>query len=349
MTITFRAETNPLGSDLSQRREATMSEPNNKKLRIIKLLEILLQDSDLDNPIGTNDLCKRLSKVGVTTDRRTIAKDIAFLNEQGYEIMQTKISRQNAFYIEDRSFSLPELKILIDAVQAASFITEKKTEDLIKKIAALSGSHQAEILTDNIIHFNTRKHTNEHIYYNVNTLEQCIRYKKKASFKYFDLDENRDKEYRKDGEKYITEPVALVFINDNYYLMTYDKTAENEIKNYRVDRMDSVEMLDNGISKKAGAKIDKVSQYTEQVFRMYGGKTEKLSLVFSKKLIGQVYDKFGEKTDITKDGDCYSADVEVQISTTFWSWVAQFKGQMRVAGPKELAIEYEEWIKSIKN
>ena len=103
-----------------------MSEPNNKKLRIIKLLEILLQDSDLDNPIGTNDLCKRLSKVGVTTDRRTIAKDIAFLNEQGYEIMQTKISRQNSFYIEDRSFSLPELKILIDAVQAASFITEKR-------------------------------------------------------------------------------------------------------------------------------------------------------------------------------------------------------------------------------
>ena len=111
--------------------------------------------------------------------------------------------------------------------------------------------------------------------------------------------------------------------------MTYDKTAENEIKNYRVDRMDSVEMLDNSISKKANAKIDKVSQYTGQVFRMY--------------------DKFGEKTDITKDGDCYSADVEVQISTTFWSWVAQFKGQMSVAGPKELAIEYEEWIKSIKN
>jgi len=326
-----------------------VSEPNNKKLRIVKLLEILQQDSDLDNPIGTNDLCERLSKVGVTTDRRTIAKDIAFLNEQGYEIMQTKISRQNAFYIDDRSFSLAELKILIDAVQAASFITEKKTEDLIKKIAALSGSHQAEILTENIIHFNTRKHTNEHIYYNVNTLEQCIRYKKKASFKYFDLDENRDKEYRKDGEKYITEPVALVFNNDNYYLMKYDKTAENEIKNYRVDRMDSVEMLDNGISKKAGAKIDKVSQYTEQVFRMYGGKTEKLSLVFSKKLIGQVYDKFGEKTDITKDGDCYSADVEVQISTTFWSWVAQFKRQMCVAGSKNLAQEYEEWIKSIKS
>ena len=118
-----------------------MSEPNNKKLRIVKLLEILQQDSDLDNPIGTNDLCEQLSKVGVTTDRRTIAKDIAFMNEQGYEIMQTKISRQNAFYIDDRSFSLAELKILIDAVQAASFITEKKTEDLIKKIAALSGSH----------------------------------------------------------------------------------------------------------------------------------------------------------------------------------------------------------------
>ena len=113
--------------------------------------------------IGTNELCSKLAELGIHTDRRTIAKDITVLNEQGYEVMQTKLSKQNAYYIEDRSFNLPELKILIDAVQAASFITEKKSADLISKIAALGGSHQAEILTGNIIHFNTRKHNNEQI------------------------------------------------------------------------------------------------------------------------------------------------------------------------------------------
>ena len=116
--------------------------------------------------------------------------------------MQVKDGKQNAYYIEDRSFSLPELKILIDAVQAASFITDKKSDDLIRKIAALGGSHQAEILTGNIVHFNTRKHTNEHIYYNVSLLEEAIRNKQKAAFRYFDLDEKLNKVYRRNGAVY---------------------------------------------------------------------------------------------------------------------------------------------------
>ena len=147
-----------------------MKQNNNKKLRVVKLLEILQQNTDMEHPIGTNELCSKLAELGIQTDRRTVAKDIAVLNEQGYEVMQTKLGKQNAYYIEDRSFSLPELKILIDAVQAASFITEKKSADLISKIAALGGSHQAEIPTGNIVHFNTRKHNNEQIYYNVNVL-----------------------------------------------------------------------------------------------------------------------------------------------------------------------------------
>ena len=326
-----------------------MSEKKHKKLRVLKLLEILQQDSDLENPISTNTLCERLTQAGIKTDRRTIAKDIAVLNEQGYEVMQTKIGKQNAFYIEDRSFSLPELKILIDAVQAASFITEKKSNDLINKIAALGGSHQAEILTSSIIRFNTRKHTNEHIYYTVSMLENAVRCKQQASFRYYDLDEKLNKVYRKEGAVYTVEPIALVFNNDNYYLMAYDPSADNDVRNYRVDRMDNVETLEKKICKEAKAKMRTVSKYTEQVFMMYGGRMKKVTLAFDKKLIGTVYDKFGEKTKIKDDNDKYTAIVDVQVSTTFWSWVAQFKGQMSVAGPKELAIEYEEWIKSIKN
>ena len=264
-----------------------MPELTHKKLRVVKLLEILQQDTDSEHPIATNSLLQRLAELGYTADRRTVARDIEILNAQGYEVMQVKDGKQNAYYIEDRSFSLPELKILIDAVQAASFITDKKSDDLIRKIAALGGSHQAEILTGNIVHFNTRKHTNEHIYYNVEILEQAVRDKLKAAFRYFDLDENLNKVYRKDGAVYITEPIALVFNNDNYYLMTYDPSADNNVRNYRIDRMDSVEILNEKICKEAKAKIRTVSRYTEQVFRMYGGRTEKVTLQFDKKLMGQ--------------------------------------------------------------
>lgn len=160
-----------------------MSEVVHKRMRTVKLLEILQQESDLDNPITTNELCRKLSEKGIATDRRTIPKDIEALNLQGYEIMFCKIGRQNAYYIDDRSFSLPELKILINAVQAANFITEKKTAELICKIAALGGNHQAEILTENIVHFNNHKHTNEQIYYTVSVLEKAIRAEQKVTFK----------------------------------------------------------------------------------------------------------------------------------------------------------------------
>ena len=320
-----------------------MPEPTHKKLRVVKLLEILQQDTDSEHPLATNSLLQRLAELGYTADRRTVARDIEILNAQGYEVMQVKDGKQNAYYIEDRSFSLPELKILIDAVQAASFITDKKSDDLIKKIAALGGSHQAEILTGNLVHFNTRKHTNEHIYYNVEILEQAVRDKLKATFRYFDLDENLNKVYRRDGAVYKTEPIALVFNNDNYYLMTYDPSADNNVRNYRIDRMDSVEILNEKICKEAKAKIRTVSRYTEQVFRMYGGRTEKVTLQFDKKLMGAVYDKFGEKTKIRKKGEEYSASVEVQISPTFWSWLMTFKGNMIISEPQELANEYQAW------
>ena len=199
------------------------------------------------------------------------------------------------------------------------------------------------------MHFNTRKHTNEHIYYNVSILEEAIRNKHNASFRYFDLDEKLNKVYRRDGALYQTEPIALVFNNDNYYLMTYDPSTDSDVRNYRVDRMDTVERLPYKISKKAQGKIRTVSKYTEQVFRMYGGRTEKVTLLFDKKLIGTVYDKFGEKTKIRKKDDLYQAVVELQISPTFWSWVATFKGQMRITEPQEMIDEYSAWIEQLQN
>ena len=113
--------------------------------------------------------------------------------------------------------------------------------------------------------------------------------------------------------------------------------------------MDTVEIMPDKICKEAKAKIRTVSKYTEQVFRMYGGRTEKVTLLFDKKLIGTVYDEFGEKTKIKKKGEQYSAAVEVQISPTFWSWLTTFKGNMIIAEPQELSDEYKSWLREIKS
>lgn len=294
-----------------------MAKENSQKIKLLKLMELLRQETDEQHPMAATVVCQRLNDMEVACDRRTLTRDIQALNDYGYEVMTTMISHEKAYYVEDRSFSVPELKILIDAVQAASFVTEKKTAELIDKIAALGGSHKADILKSNMVCFNTRKHSNESIYYNVGFLEDAIQQQKKVIFYYYDLNENGEKVYRREHHHYVVEPIALVFNDDNYYLMVYSAKHDGTA-NYRVDRMDHVEIVDEAISEKALTLREGIDSYTEQAFKMYGGQQVDVVLEFDDKLIGVVYDKFGEDTKMIRSGDKCIATVKVQISPVFW-------------------------------
>ena len=311
-----------------------MVQDNYRKIKLLKLLELLRSDSDESNPMTTSDLCGRLEEMGIVCDRRTLSKDISLLNEHGYEIMSTTVGHEKGYYIDDRGFSVPELKILIDAVQASSFITEKKTRELVEKLAQLGGNHRAELLKGNLVCFNTRKHTNEQIFYNVDALEQAVEQQKKVLFRYFTLNERGEKVYRRDGHRYVVEPVALVFNEDNYYVITYSDRYDSTVT-YRVDRMDGVTVAEEPISEKAVQLRQEMAQYTEQVFKMYGGQLEDVVLEFEDTLVGVVFDKFGENTQMIRVGEkkCV-ATVKVRVSPTFWGWLFQFAGEMRVLSPQ---------------
>lgn len=325
----------------------TVAQANSQKMKLLRLVELLRQETDEQNPLTTTEILDRLDAAGISCDRRTLYKDIALLNEQGFEVMNCWVSREKGYYIEDRSFSVPELKILIDAVQASSFITEKKTAELIAKIANLGGSHRAELLRGSMVCFNTRKHSNEAIYYNVGALEGAIQQQKQVAFRYFDLKANRGKEYRKEGNSYTVEPVALVFYEDNYYLVGYS-AKYGKTANYRVDRMDQVACMENGISKEALALRTEISSYTEQVFKMYDGPVTEVTLAFDKQLIGVVFDKFGEETRIFETGgDCCQTTVQVQVSPVFWGWLFQFAGQMDILRPESLSAAYKKRAASL--
>lgn len=143
------------------------------KIKYLKIWDILRQETDEQHPISTPDLIARLEACGIACDRRTLYRNIEELNENGYEILVKK-GKPNGYYVEDRSFDIPEIQILMDAVQAASFITDKKTPVLIDKIAQLAGSQRAEVLKSNIVQFGTVKGSNESIYYSVNEISQAI-------------------------------------------------------------------------------------------------------------------------------------------------------------------------------
>lgn len=317
-----------------------MVRDNYRKVKLIKLLELLRQNTDMQHPMTNSQVCAAMDEMGIPCDRRIISQDVAALNELGYEIMVTMIGHEKAYYVEDRNFSLPELKILIDAVHASSFITEKKSAELIEKIAALGGTHRAEVLKRNMVCFNTRKHSNEKILYTIDAIEEAILTQKKVIFLYFDLNENGERIYRRGGHHYVVEPIALVFNEDNYYMTCYS-SRHDSTSNYRVDRMDGVKVIEEPCCEKAIALRDEVAAYTEQAFKMFGGQLEDVVLEFDRSLIGVVYDKFGESVKMMPSGDeNIVATVKVRISPTFWGWLFQFGKQMRVISPAHLSEQF---------
>lgn len=310
-----------------------MAKSNLQKMKLLLLMKMLHQESDEEHLLTTKEICARLSDLGISCDRRTLAKDMQVLNEFGFEIMARMVGHEKGYYVDDRHFSTPELKILIDAVHAASFITPDKSDALIEKIASLNSVHQGQILRNGMVQFNTRKHFNESIYYNVDTLERALMENRKVSFLYFDLDENRRRVYRKEKQRYVVDPVALVFLEDNYYLMCYTPKYR-AITNYRVDRMDLVETEADIICAEATYARENVGSYTEQMFKMFGGEEKRVTLQFDRSLIGAVYDKFSEGVRmVSVDENTCKAYLTVRLSPTFYGWLFQFGDKMRLLEP----------------
>ena len=257
--------------------------------------------------------------------------DMKVLNDFGYEVMSKQVGHEKAYYVEDRSFSVPEIKILMDAVQAAKFITPGKSEALTAKLAALGGSHQAELLKSSLVCFNTRKHSNEMIYYNVQALEAAIREQRKASFQYFDLNERHEKVYRREGARYLVDPMALVYDEDNYYLLCYS-VKHSGVITYRVDRMERVSTEEEAVCPQAVLENGDIHAYTAQAFKMYNGVPEEVTLTFADTLIGAMYDRFGEEIEIRRlDEKTCSVAVTVQDSPVFRGWLAQFGDLVKIA------------------
>ncbi|MCD8013976.1 MAG: transcriptional regulator [Lachnospiraceae bacterium] len=324
-----------------------MPRENWQKIKLLKLVDLLRQETDEQHPLTTAQICERLNEMDIPCDRRVLSKDIDLLNANGVEVRWTSVGKGKGYYIESRDFSVPELKILIDAVCAANFITDKKTASLVNKIASQGGTNRAEILKSNLAYYNTRKHSNENIYDNVAAVEDAIQRRKKIIFRYFDLNIRDKRAYRRDGHHYVVEPVALVYNEDNYYAVVYSAKHDNTA-NYRLDRMDDVEVIDESISERALALRNSVSENTEQAIKMYGGELQTVILEFDIRLIGMVYDRFGEKISMMPAGiDKVAATVDVQISPTFWGWLFQFGKQMRVISPEVVVKEQRERIEEL--
>lgn len=318
-----------------------------QRVRALKIYEMLCHDSDEENPMSTATILAKLAKNDIECNRKTLYKDIKALNDFGFEVL-TRREQSNVYYVVNRQFDVPELRILIDAVQAASFITPNKSKELIDKIAGLGGSNRGKVLKKSTA-FNTVKLKNEGIYYNVTSLDDAIISRHQTSFQYFDYDENGKRVLRKEGERYVVNPIALVFNENNYYLVCYNDKYQN-ISNYRVDRMTDVRVEGTKITKAECAENFSLSEYRKQTFSMFAGEKKRVQIQFEKSLMDVIIDRFGDDVSIRCVGDVARlVSVNVIVSPMFFGWCSSFGDKLKLVAPEEIKEQYATYIKDIAN
>ncbi|MBA1334296.1 MAG: hypothetical protein HPY66_2145 [Firmicutes bacterium] len=282
-----------------------MAKGSNQKLKILYLMKILLEKTDEENTMTVNEMIAELEKYGITAERKSIYDDIEALRHYGIDIA-TRKTKTTDYFVANRLFELPELKLLVDAVQCSKFVTHKKSNELIKKIESFASKHQAMLLQRQVYVANRVKAMNESIYYNVDKLYVAIAENKQVSFRYFEYTVDKEKKFRKNGEKYIVSRYALSWDDENYYLITFSEKY-GDFTHYRVDKMTDIEMTDQIRAKLPDNEHFNIAEYSKKVFNMFGGEEETVKLRFDNSLVNVVIDRFGKDITIEKADENYFA------------------------------------------
>lgn len=334
-----------------------MANRENGRGRLLCLLEILQKETDAEHGLSTQELITKLDEAGFPANRKTLYDDIHALEDSSIPVEKSG-GKVPKYYIEDRDFEVEEIVILIDAIESAGFMTEKKKASLIKKLKGLTSSPIASELNEQIQYIGRHHSSNNDFIYTVNTIRRAISEKHPVTFKYieytFDPNEKIGKEsFRHDGMLYILHPLALVWENGFYYCLGIrpeqsksDKTEE--IYHFRIDRMKEVKAkTDTKLAKTP--KGFSVAKHAQTTFGMYGDDPQQVTLRFRKNLLTQFYDRFERELPIfsdPKDKDYLQANVSVSVSPTFFSWVSQYEGGFSIIGPKSVKEKYEEHIRN---
>ena len=313
---------------------------NDPRLRILYMYRILQKYTDLDHPMTTNEIRRKMTEEhGITMHRTTVSSDIELLRAAGFEIF-CKRSRANKYYLEGRKFELPELKVLIDAVESSKFITEKKSQMLVSKLISLTSDTNAVKLKRTLHTSGRVRSGNEKGYYIVDAINEAINAGRRISFYYMDYDGAKRPFLRNDGKPYTVSPYTLIWSGDYYYLVGYYH-EKGRVNTFRVDRIFKRPEILEAAAAPVPADFD-VALYTKEVFSMYTDQApEEVTLVCSDEVMKGLLDQFGPDLEVERvDESHFCTTVKVCTSQTFYSWVFQWRGDVRIAGPESVLEEY---------
>jgi predicted DNA-binding transcriptional regulator YafY len=313
-----------------------------KKSRILYIKRYLEEHTDEEHPATLTDILRYLDSVGITANRRTVMLDIDQIIDAGSDVVINR-STQNRYFIGGRHLELPEIKLLIDAVQASRFISHKKSEALINKLISYSSRHQAGELARHLYTDKQIKSENEQTYIAVDLLNTAINTERQIHFRYYEYSPEKKKTYKHEGQIYEFSPYGLIWNGDHYYTAGYSK-HHSKVITFRVDRIAAPKLT----KKSAVPKPDSFDMafYAHSVFQMYDGPIQRVTLLCLNHHMKTIIDRFGEDTETTvTDTDHFTAAVDVAVSPTFLGWV--FANRMRILAPEDVIYRYQSLIDEV--
>lgn len=317
------------------------------KLRILYLMDIMLERTDDAHALSAAQLIRILEQeYSMTADRRTIYAELETLEAYGLDIQQKK-GKNAGYYVGQREFELPELKLLVDAVQSSKFITENKSRELIRKLEKLGGRGNADILSRQVFILNRPKTENETIYYNVDDIHTAIYENREITFQYAEWTVEKKLRLKKDGAMYVVSPWALTWNAENYYLVAYDATA-GKIKHYRVDKMLHMSVLTTERQGKRAFEHFDLAAFAKKTFVMYGGADVEVTFRCVRHLAGVILDRFGQGVwMVPVDDEHFRARAVVAVSPQFFGWVTGLGAGIQIEGPASVREEYQAYLRQI--
>ena len=325
-----------------------MSKGTNQKFKLYYLAKILTEKTDEDHYITMPEILEELERYEVTANRKSIYNDLKDLERLGIEVEGEPIGKGYHYHVVDRQFELPELKLLVDAIQSSKFITARKSNELIKKLETLVSKYEAAKLQRQVFVSGRIKTMNESIYYNVDEIHNAIAENRKIRFQYFQWNVKKEMELRHGGAYYHISPWGMSWDDENYYLVGYDSEADM-IKHYRVDKMLHIRMSEETREgKEIFQKLD-MAAYTKKSFGMYGGEEERVKLLVKNSFAGIIIDRFGKDvTMIPVDEENFTVNVDVQVSSQFFSWVFALGDGVQIVGPENVVEQVKNEIERLK-
>ena len=310
-----------------------MPKSDNQKLKIFYILDYLEAYSNEKNPVRASDLIAMLDRQhNIRCDRKTVYSDIAALQEYGVDIVSLP-GKNGGYYIASRNFELPELKLLIDAVQSSRYLTEKKSRELIEKLCSQCNEQDAKLMRRTVLVSGRVKSMNETIYYNVDAIQDAIAQNKQISFRYFDWDFGGKRKYR--DKEYLASPYGLCQDHENCYLLAF--SDRHGITSYRVDRMTDIQLTEDNRTPCPELTGKALHDHANRLFQMYSGDALDVKMRFHRSLLNVVIDRFGKDTMLIPDGeDYFNFTVKVAISPMFLSWIIGFGAKAKILHPQSV-------------